>query len=161
MRTISRAMLFAAAAALSACATSYGPSGMSGGFTDVRLDENVFRVSFQGNGFTSQEAVQEMALLRCAELTLTNGFSFFVVGAVRDATQQVTNYTPVQTNTTGTLYGNRYSSTTTTTGGQPMTFNFASNTTTILTFKERPQGMGITYDAKRIVESLGPKYKKS
>lgn len=35
------------------CATGYHARGLSGGFSETQLDENVFEVSFHGNGYTS------------------------------------------------------------------------------------------------------------
>src|SRR5258708_35613196 len=37
------------------CATGYHAHGLSGGFSETQLDENVFQVSFKGNGYTSRE----------------------------------------------------------------------------------------------------------
>ena len=58
---------------LSACATTYQPQGLSGGFSETQLDTNVFKVSFRGNGYTHAERAEDLALLRSAELTLKNG----------------------------------------------------------------------------------------
>ncbi len=49
-------------AGLAACATAYQPQSFSGGFTETQLDKNVFRVSFQGNGYTRAERAEEMAI---------------------------------------------------------------------------------------------------
>ena len=60
--------VLAIALVLSACATTYQSESFSGGFSETQLDKNVFRVSFQGNGYTRAERAEEMALLRSAEL---------------------------------------------------------------------------------------------
>ena len=68
---------------VSACetATPYQPmrSGVvvSGWFTDQRLDQNHFRVSFQGNTLTSRETVETYLLYRAAELTVSQGYDWF------------------------------------------------------------------------------------
>jgi len=68
---------------LSACetATPYQPlrpgSEVSGGFTDQRLDQNHFRVTFQGNTVTARETVENYLLYRAAELTVSQGFDWF------------------------------------------------------------------------------------
>lgn len=54
---------------LAACATGYKPEGFSGGFFELQLSENVYRVSFDGNGYTGSRRAADMALLRSAELT--------------------------------------------------------------------------------------------
>lgn len=71
------------AACLAACetATPYQPlqhgSVASGGFTDQRLDENHFRVTFQGNTLTARETVETYLLYRAAELTVSQGYDWF------------------------------------------------------------------------------------
>ena len=67
------------------CATStpYQPlsavSPASGGYTDQRLAENRFRVTFAGNMLTTRERVESYLLFRAAELTVEQGFDWFVV----------------------------------------------------------------------------------
>ena len=61
------------------CATPYQKNGLTGGFDETILSPNVFRVSFQGNGYTSLERAKDYALLRCAEVSLEHGFKYFVV----------------------------------------------------------------------------------
>lgn len=63
----------------SSCATGYGSKGLFGGFTETQLDANTVRVNFQGNGFTSKEKVETYTMLRCAELTVQNGYDWFLV----------------------------------------------------------------------------------
>jgi len=36
-----------------ACATQYKPLGVTGGYSDMQLGENIFKVSFRGNDYTS------------------------------------------------------------------------------------------------------------
>jgi len=64
---------------LASCATQYQPSGLSGGFRELRLNETVYRVSFSGNGYATYETVQTYWLYRCAELALQNGFGGFEI----------------------------------------------------------------------------------
>jgi len=54
---------------LQGCATSYQKTSFTGGYSETQLDENVFNVSFKGNGYTSRERVADFTLLRSAELT--------------------------------------------------------------------------------------------
>lgn len=72
-------MLAAAAAMLASCATPYQQSGLTGG-ADVReLRPDVYRVTFQGNGYTTRESVQVYWLNRCAELAVEKGFAGFEI----------------------------------------------------------------------------------
>ncbi|HQT53900.1 MAG: hypothetical protein Q8N10_06020 [Phenylobacterium sp.] len=73
------------AATLGACATAtpYQPNirgqATSGGFSEVRLDADRFRVNFAGNSMTSRETVEGYLLYRAAELTVAQGYDWFSV----------------------------------------------------------------------------------
>ena len=68
---------------LSACATAtpyqpLNPADVSaGGYHDVKLDSDHWRVSFSGNTVTSRETVERDLLYRAAELTAAQGFDWF------------------------------------------------------------------------------------
>ncbi|MCB2096825.1 MAG: hypothetical protein KDE05_04270 [Parvularculaceae bacterium] len=68
---------------LAACATStpYGPATGDNpyGFSDQRIENNRFRIVFRGNSATTRETVETYLLYRAAELTVQNGFDYFVV----------------------------------------------------------------------------------
>lgn len=78
-------VLFAAAAllTLAACAAPdpdyYQPADSPGdyGYSEVRLEEDRYRVSFTGDGSMSEESVRELALLRAAELTREEDYDWF------------------------------------------------------------------------------------
>jgi len=75
-------ILAVAVVALSGCVTPtpYQPAPPRGfGYSEERLDQNKFRVSFRGNAQTSRETVEDYLLYRAAELTLNNGFTHFIV----------------------------------------------------------------------------------
>lgn len=59
--------------------TPYQPLGPGGGYEEARLQERVYRVTFQGNPDTRPGAVLDMALLRCAELTQQAGLTHFAL----------------------------------------------------------------------------------
>lgn len=76
----------AALLALSGCASSGTPyqplssaSEVAGGYSDQKLTEGRFRVTFAGNRLTSRETVESYLLFRAAELTLGEGYDWFVV----------------------------------------------------------------------------------
>jgi hypothetical protein len=73
-----RFVLVLAALLASACQTAYQPSGLGGGFSESRVDENTWRVSFRGNALTSPDRVEQYLLYRCAEITVQNGFDWFI-----------------------------------------------------------------------------------
>lgn len=72
-------MIAAVAVGLASCATPYAEQGLLGGFDVKELRPDVYRVSFQGNGYTSRESVQAYWLYRCAELALEKGFAGFEI----------------------------------------------------------------------------------
>jgi hypothetical protein len=69
--------------ALAACATAtpYQPAapgqGGAGGFSELRLEPNRYRVNFAGNTLTSRETVERYLLFRAAELTVQQGYNWF------------------------------------------------------------------------------------
>ncbi|MBI1684701.1 CC0125/CC1285 family lipoprotein [Caulobacter hibisci] len=73
----------AVAAALSACATAtpYQPAvpgqKASGGFSELRLEGDRYRVTFAGNSLTGRETVERYLLYRAAELTTQQGYDWF------------------------------------------------------------------------------------
>lgn len=79
-----------AALALAACATAvgttYAPAGKGGyGYSDTRIEEGRYRITFAGDGATTPDAVEDYALLRAAELALAGGYDWFrVVGRSMD-----------------------------------------------------------------------------
>lgn len=83
-----------AALALSACATAtpYGPAGQGSryGYSDMRVDDSHFRVSFAGNSVTTRDQVEMALLLRAAEVTLESGHDWFAT--VNRATDRDTRY---------------------------------------------------------------------
>ncbi len=72
-----------AALLLAACATAtpYGPAERAGGygFSDQRIEENRYRITFRGNSLTGRETVENSLLFRAAELTVERGFDYFIM----------------------------------------------------------------------------------
>jgi hypothetical protein len=147
----------AAALLLAACATAYQSTGFTGGFRDTQLAPYVFRVSFSGNAFTSNDRVQDFALLRAAELTLANNARYFGVISATDQSRRDTYISPGSSYTTGTAsgYGNTayYSGTTTYTAPQVQPYYKPCVGMMIRTFKSKPEG-GFAFDANFIRNSI-------
>jgi len=72
-----------AAATLVACVTStpYGPASGNNpyGFLDQKIEANRYRIVFRGNSSTTRETVETFLLYRAAELTVENGFDYFIL----------------------------------------------------------------------------------
>lgn len=133
---MARATCIAAVIATFACATPYQPHGMSGGYSETQLGENVFRVSFEGNGYTSAVRTADFALLRSAEVALAHGYDYFIVTG--DASAAITS-------------GGSHK-------GTGMVTSQPSTITTILCFKERPEGTAVVYEAKVVRAAMRGRY---
>jgi hypothetical protein len=71
----------------------FGPkdSDHATGYTDERLDQNRYRVTYTGNSATARETVEDFLLLRSAQVTLQSGFGHFVFDT-RDTQAHTTYY---------------------------------------------------------------------
>jgi len=148
--------------ALSGCATAYQPKGFSGGYSETQLGENIFKVYFRGNGYTSPERASDFSLLRSAELMMENGFRYFIIVESEKDTKVGTYTTPSTSHTSGSVYssGNYAygSATTTTSGGQTYVFSKPTATNTLYGFNEKPEVNGLVYDAQFVTKSIKQKY---
>jgi hypothetical protein len=63
--------------ALASCATDYQPQNFTGGYSEFKIAPDTATVTFNGNGFTNGERAVQMAILRCADLTLQSGYRYF------------------------------------------------------------------------------------
>jgi hypothetical protein len=73
------------ALSLAACATPtpYAPGATPGGpgFSERRIEENRYAITFRGNSLTPRETVEDYLLYRAAELTLAQGLDHFSVAS--------------------------------------------------------------------------------
>jgi hypothetical protein len=82
-KIVAASISLSAALLLSSCmtATPYQPEvrgqRIHGGYSEQRLANNRFRVTFDGNTLTSRERVEGYMLYRAAELTIKEGFDWF------------------------------------------------------------------------------------
>lgn len=84
-------LLVGAFALLTACATPYkqAKNARANGFFDMKLQEGMYEVLFNGNDNTSTRKANDFALLRAAEVCLENGYqSFEVVRKTEDFTEK-------------------------------------------------------------------------
>ena len=84
------ALISLAALTLAACATPtiYGPVTKPGavGFSEYRIQNNRYRVTFQGGSGAPRAQVEDYALLRAAEIAVRDGYDWFrVVGRYGEA----------------------------------------------------------------------------
>lgn len=62
---------------LASCATPYQRKGFRGGYADEHLHDNVYIVTFNGNGFTDWTTATKYAHRRAAELCKENGYDSY------------------------------------------------------------------------------------
>jgi hypothetical protein len=145
---------------IAGCASSYQPNGISGGYSEIRLADDTYKVSFRGNGYTSAEKATDLAMLRAADLTLMNGYRYFVVVDSSDSLN--TTYNPgsqryetqiIGYDTGNYIYGEAR---TTQTGVQAYTTSKPRSTNTIVMLNEKPSSF--SYDASYIYSSLKAAY---
>ncbi len=133
------------------CVTGYQPYAWhnpSGGYSDAQLSDNVFRVSFLGNGVTSYERASDFALLRASELALEHGYSYFVI---EDSEMGVhTGYLmmPPGQSTAGSVPGR----------GRHLPVSYPAPWYRVICYEERPQTDAEVIDARVLRDSLRRKY---
>ncbi|MCY1719578.1 hypothetical protein OU798_04455 [Prolixibacteraceae bacterium Z1-6] len=75
------------------CATHYNSVGYRGGYSEIRIDENTYEVTFKGNGYTCSETIKRYFLYHCAELTNEKGYSYFIIlNKNIDSAKEITGY---------------------------------------------------------------------
>lgn len=81
---IRRIAIFAAALSLAACASTptyfqAAPTPTGVGYSEMRIETNRYRITFQGGPGAPPEQVSDYALLRAADLALAEGYDWFEV----------------------------------------------------------------------------------
>ena len=97
LKSVKTWALIASAAVLTACATAtpYQPAAKAdarNGFSEVQIESDRARISFDGNSLTDRETVETYLLYRAAELTKQKGYDHFVL--TERATDQKTRISP-------------------------------------------------------------------
>lgn len=122
-----RILFITAAFFLTSCATMYQPvSFFHGGYSEIVTSQDSFYVTFKANQCTSNDKVMKYALRRASELTIKNGYDYFVINSSVD-NSSYTNYISKENSASKSndMYFHRHSShslnnkcsTTTTTSG--------------------------------------------
>jgi hypothetical protein len=75
-----RASLIAIVALLAGCATVYQKEGFfTNGFSEKRVEESIFTVTFRANEHTPADTVVQYALKRASDTALKHGYRYFVI----------------------------------------------------------------------------------
>jgi len=141
-----RGLAIAALLALG-CGTSYQAKGLTGGYSERRLNERVFEVTFEGNGYTTRKAAHDGAIRRAADIAMHLGYyGFWVAG--QDTDVATSSYTqPVSC--TSNAYSTNCTGGNTTNTHRP-TSTVVVNMVTWQEAQQAPPGI-IVYDARLIL----------
>jgi len=96
-KSVAFAVALVLSAGLAACATPtpYQPAvkgqSSAGGYSEIRLEPNRYRVNFTGNSLTTRETVEGYLLFRAAELTVESGYDWFAI-VDRDTDKKTQTY---------------------------------------------------------------------
>ena len=156
------ALLAVATLALGACATAtpYGPTDGRYGYSEQRIEQDRYRVTFSGNISTSRETVENFLLYRAAELTVLEGYDYFIM--TEQETEADTTYRSPPMFHAGYTHGSR--------GFPYYAYGFSwahSETTTetrryeaiayiLLRAGEAPDDDPNAYDAREVMDNLWP-----
>lgn len=147
-----------------ACVTGYHQSSLVGGYSDLQIARNVYQVTARGNGYTSASRVQDMALLRSAELTLENGYRYFGLADANDpiaaqaiAAAQDEAFTPSDEEMT---VGNLNTTNSEIDLNPHVMYHMARPNVDnfVVMYREPPTGVGIVLDALEICATVGPRF---
>jgi hypothetical protein len=147
------------------CATPYQQSGFRGGYQDAQIDSNTASVTFHGNAYTSKQRVQLALMYRCAQVTLQDGFDYFLIVNSDTEAKQGIHQTAVQyvSNTSGSAMGMgnmAFGSAMTTGTYYPVhtytTTKFGSEAVIKMFKGQKPQDDPNAFDAHDVVAHLGP-----
>ncbi|MEM9421251.1 MAG: hypothetical protein AAF986_01885 [Pseudomonadota bacterium] len=152
---------------LAGCATSTpyvdAATGYGYGFSEQRIEDDRYRISFRGNSLTDRETVENYLLFRAAEVTLDAGYDYFIV--TEDETERSTTYTSVPNSGRFAYYGY----------GRPFPYygwgyrwdpfyrdvdlqernRYTAMAYIRLGKGEKPAELTTAYDARQVVENLG------
>ena len=161
---------------VTACkSTGYQPESSAGGFSEIQLDTNIFKVTYKGNGLTSVEEASDFSLLRSAELSHKHGFKYFVIVEEENYTKDsqyttsertVTNFSTlnngsVQTQGNSINYQEALNGTATTQkiGGNTYHVSKPRSSNVIMCYHEKPNDF--SYNVDFLIKSIKQKYKMS
>jgi len=94
---------------VSACA-SYTEDGIFGGFNEVKLAQDTYRIQAKGNSLTSRNKTNAIAFVRAAELAVENGYDRFVILDYDEWSKTSSFNTPGYATKTTNFYGSGYTS---------------------------------------------------
>ncbi len=154
-----------AISALSACATPYQAKGLRGGYSDTRVDSNTVMVAYRGNAYTDRQTVQSYLLYRSAQVTVGDGYDYFVLTSGDTEARHGAISTPSTysstTSASAFASGNSAFGNSQTFGvvnpGQTISYTKYGANAVIKMFKgKKPSDDPQAYDAHEVIQYMGP-----
>jgi len=149
--------LLPVAVLVAACATATPYKRMEDGtgYGDQKLEDNRYRVWFAGNSRTPRETVEDYVLYRAAEITLENGYDYFVLS---DRQTDADTYTSsgISLGIGGIRFGGRSAISLGTGIGIPLGRDaeyYGQAEVTLMKGKKPPQDLA-AYDARQVKNQL-------
>lgn len=137
---------------ISSCGSKYGKaySYNSAGYKEKRMSYNMFEVTYNGSFYGDLTKAIDFCLLRCAEITLERGFTYFTVPHQESGMWSYLTKNP-------DLYG--------TVGGNPVVLEGAYTTDTpravaqnlIVCYNKKPD-RPLTYNASTTIKNIKSRY---
>lgn len=144
------------------CATPYQKIGDTGGYQHLKLAEDVYRVTFLGNGFTEYNRAYDFALLRAAEIGKELGYSHFTVEGQEDCSGTTVVDMGSTSHTSGSVYAYGGSASyygTTTTQSSKMPVKKPGVVLFVKYYEGEPKGRHLEiHIAQNVINSMEEKY---
>lgn len=149
--------------ALSACATPtpyQAGSDQINGYRDLKLQEQRYRVSFNGNSLTPRETVEIYLLYRAAELTLAQNMDYFLVQ--EQDTDTRSEYTGSGPSIGAGFAGGRRRSYSLGFGASTISESNRYEAIAFISMKKgkAPEDNSNAYDAREIIKNLEPRIRR-
>lgn len=141
---------------LAGCAgiTPYQPMKNGQGYSEQRIESNRYRINFAGNSSTPRDTVENYLLFRSAELTLQQGYDYFVMSGTD--TEAQTRYQQTVSAFGGYGWYSHYPGFDVgVSNAYPITEYQAQAYITMYKGK-RPDDAASAFDARQVRENLGP-----
>ena len=132
---------------------AYTKNQFTSSLNETQLSPNAWKVAFRGGGTWTMDNAENHALLRCADITLQNGFKFFLIDSSSLRTKETSVSMP-STSTTTFIGDTAYTS-----GGETTNIPISKPRVThiISMFTEKPDAQELIYDAQFLCDSLAKK----
>ena len=140
--------------------TPYQPISGGEGYTEQALERDRYRVAFFGNSLTTRETVENYLLYRAAEVTVAMGYDYFVI--VDSETERRTVYQSTFSGVTGSSSrrgGGVFFHGLGTGTSRPYD-SYSAYANVIMRTGDKPRDDANAYDARAVLERLGPTVKR-